>query len=426
MLEQALESLREGMSLGVLFVDLDGFKSVNDTLGHPSGDKLLRLVAERMQTAVPKGATLARFGGDEFLVMLELAEGAEDEIRELAKTIRSAITESYSVDGHDLTIDASAGIALAPRDGLNPDVLLKNADMALYHAKSKGRGSCSFFDSSMDAAAQIRRALESDVSRALANDEFELHYQPLLNLKSNRIGSCEALLRWTHPTRGRVAPGEFIQAAEDVGVIEEIGAWVIKQACVECVEWPGSIGVAVNLSPIQFRNDRLPDIIKEALDHSGLDPSRLEVEITESVLLRNSSIVEESLRRIAAMGVSIALDDFGTGYSALSYLHSFPLNKVKIDRSFVADLQSGDRSLTLLRGVARLSAALGLSVTVEGIETTEQLEIVAAEESVDNVQGFLFSRPLPANEVREMIALHGDAPSERRRDGAGDGRIVAA
>jgi len=426
MLEQALDSLRDDMLLAVLFVDLDGFKSVNDTLGHPSGDKLLRLVAERMQAVVPKGATLARFGGDEFLVMLDFKSGEEQEIRALAASIRKTLTENFRVDGHDLSIDASTGIAVAPRDGSHPDLLLKNADLALYHAKAEGRGTCAFFEPAMDDAVQIRRALESDVSRALANDEFELHFQPLLNVKSRRIGSCEALLRWTHPTRGRVSPGEFIPAAEDIGVIEEIGSWVLRQACKECVQWPGQIGVAVNLSPVQFRNDRLPEIIQEALTESGLDPSRLEVEITESVLLRNTSIVEESLRRIGAMGVSISLDDFGTGYSALSYLHSFPLNKVKIDRSFVADLHSGDRSLTLLRGVARLSAALGLSVTVEGIETADQLEIVAGEDAVDDVQGFLFSPPLPANEIREMIALHGEGVSGKSRRRNAAGRIVAA
>ncbi len=414
-LERLLPAADEDQPLAILFVDLDEFKQVNDTLGHPSGDQLLCTVADRLRATVSKGDLIARFGGDEFVVLQRLEGRSVRDAEDLAQRILKALGKPYQIDGHDIIIGASAGIAFAPRDGTDPDLLLKNADMALYHAKANGKGSCRIFDSSMDAEAHARRMLELDVRQALAEGQLELYYQPLLELKTMKIKTCEALLRWRHPQRGMVPPSEFIPVAEDIGIIREIGDWVIQQACIECAEWPPEVRVAVNLSPVQFRNTRLPDVITDALRAANLSPNRLEVEITESVLLKDTPTVRSMLQELVEAGVRISLDDFGTGYSGLSYLQTFPLDKVKIDRSFVAELHSGDRSLTLLRGMAKLSAALGLSVTVEGIETVEQLEIITAEGTVDEAQGYVFSVPLPSKQICELIASQSQVTKRVRR-----------
>ena len=408
-LTQALAQLRPEEPLAVLFVDLDEFKQVNDTLGHPAGDQLLCEVTNRLRRIVPKADAVARFGGDEFVIMQRPAQTAASE--SLARHLLESLSQPYEIEGHQVVIGASVGIAVAPRDGLDADLLLKEADMALYQAKAGGRAAWRFFDPSMDAKAQARRTLELDLREAFATEAFELHYQPLLDLRSLQIRTCEALIRWNHPRRGMVPPGEFIPVAEDIGIIQDIGDWVIRRACEECATWPGNIRVAVNLSSVQFRRPQLIDVVRDTIRDTGISAERLEIEITESVLLRDTPTTRAMLEKLVELGIRISLDDFGTGYSGLSYLHSFPLSKVKIDRSFLAQLHSSDRSLTLLRGVARLSAALGLDVVVEGIETEDQLKIVAAEESVDEVQGYLFSKPLPARKLMELLLMQPPATS---------------
>jgi len=415
-LEHTLTSIEEDDGrLAVLFVDLDEFKQVNDTLGHPSGDQLLCAVADRLLAIVSSNEMVARFGGDEFVILQRQRRTVDDSAEELARAIVSSLSQPYQIDGHDIIIGASIGIAYAPRDGSDPDLLLKNADMALYHAKSNGKGAVRVFDSSMDAEAHARRALEMDVRHALAANQLELYYQPLLDLKTMKIRTCEALLRWRHPERGMVPPNEFIPVAENIGIITEIGEWVVQEACRECANWPSEVRVAVNLSPVQFRHSGLISVVTDAIEAAGIDPDRLELEITESVLLKDTPTTRAMLEQLVEAGVRISLDDFGTGYSGLSYLQTFPLNKVKIDRSFVTELHSGDRSLTLLRGMAKLSSALGLSVVVEGIETPEQLDIVAAEGTVDEAQGYLFSVPLPARQLRDLIASQTPSGAFRRR-----------
>jgi predicted signal transduction protein with EAL and GGDEF domain len=302
-----------------------------------------------------------------------------------------------------VVIGASIGIAMAPSDGNDADLLLKNADMALYRAKSDGRAGWRFFEPDMDVKAQARRNLELDLRNALATEAFEVYYQPLLNLKTMRISTCEALVRWPHPERGLVSPGDFIPIAEEMGLIVELGNIILRKACAECSRWPAEVRVAVNLSPIQFRRGNVVSTVREALAASGLPASRLELEITESVLLQDTEATRASLEQLRDLGVRISLDDFGTGYSSLSYLHSFPLHKVKIDRSFLQDIEGNDRSLTLLRGVARLSAELGLSVVQEGIETERQLALITRDHSIDEAQGYLFSRPIPSRDIRKLL-----------------------
>lgn len=390
-------------SCGVLFIDLDHFKQVNDTLGHPCGDELLREVSERLKGCARPNDVVARFGGDEFIVLRSPVADRE-EVDKLVQTVVDTLSGVYEIQGHEVAIGTSIGVAMAPDDGMNADELLKKADMALYRAKFEGRGAWRFFKPEMEEEAQARRSLELDLRSALAEDAFDLHYQPLLNLKSNKISGCEALLRWNHPERGMVSPAEFIPVAEEMGLIVDIGNLVIQKACMECMKWPDNVSVAVNFSTIQFERSNVVSVINDALKASGLPASRLEVEITESVFMQNTEETLAILDELRALGVRISLDDFGTGYSSLSYLQAFPLNKVKIDRSFVKDLGTSDRSMTLVRNVARLSTELGLSVVVEGIETDNQLMLVAAEETIDEAQGFLFSRPLPSAQISSLLS----------------------
>ncbi len=396
----------------VLFVDLDQFKQVNDTLGHPRGDLLLRAVADRLKRLVRESDLVARFGGDEFVVVQTPISGPE-EAAALARRIVAALSETYEIDGHQVVIGATIGIAMAPRDATGADHLLKNADMALYWSKAEQRGTWRFFESGMDVRAQERRSLELDLRNALTNGSFEVYYQPLFDLKTMKVTTCEALLRWQHPLRGMISPAEFIPVAEEMGLIVEIGNWVLHQACRACATWPGDVRVAVNLSANQFRRGNVTGTVREVLAATGLDPSRLEIEITESVLFQDTRATRLILRQLRELGVRISLDDFGTGYSSLSYLHGLPLNKVKIDRLFLEGLEPGSRALILLRGVARLSAALGLTVTIEGVETEAQLAIVAAEESINEVQGFLFSVPIPGPQLMDLlVANFGSAAQE--------------
>jgi len=391
----------------LLFVDLDQFKQVNDTLGHPSGDKLLCSVTARLRRLLRPQDFVARFGGDEFVVFQRGIRSMED-AASLARRIVDRLSERYEIDHHLVEIGASIGIALtAP--GTSVDVLLKNADMALYRAKADGRGTFCFFREEMAHTVETRRVLELDLRHALAHEEFELYYQPLVNLKSGRITTCEALLRWNHPTRGSVSPADIIPVVEDMGLIVDLGRWILRKACMECVRWPEGVNVAVNFSSQQFHQRDVLTEVQYALEVSGLPANRLEIEITESSLLRNTQWTLDVLTQLRAAGVRISLDDFGTGYSSLSYLHNFPLQKVKIDRSFLEGVSVGNtRPLTLLRGVARLSADLGMSVVVEGVETNEQLELVSADGTVTEVQGYIFSRPVAAPQIRKLVnASHG-------------------
>jgi diguanylate cyclase (GGDEF)-like protein len=401
-MDRTLALTRRDGGCAVLFVDLDQFKQVNDTLGHPSGDALLCAVADRLRGLIRESDLVARFGGDEFVVLQSPVHGPE-QASSLARRIVDVLGEIYEIDGHQIMIGASIGIAMGPGDGQDADMLLKNADMALYRAKQDGRAGWRFFEPDMDVKAQARRQLELDLRAALTNDAFEVYYQPLLNLKTMRISTCEALMRWPHPERGMVSPGEFIPIAEEMGLIVEIGNRVLRKACVECTKWPSEVRVAVNLSPIQFRRGDVTAVVREALEASGLAANRLEIEITESVLLQDTQATRACLHQLREMGVRISLDDFGTGYSSLSYLHAFPLDKVKIDRSFLQGIETTERSLTLVHGVARLSADLGLSVVIEGVETHKQLALITRERSVDEAQGFLFSPAIQSRDVRKLL-----------------------
>jgi diguanylate cyclase (GGDEF)-like protein len=395
----------------LLFVDLDQFKQVNDTLGHPCGDQLLCAVADRLRAMLRPEDFVARFGGDEFVVFQQNIK-SPDEAAALARRIVDHLSERYKIDNHLVEIGASIGIAMTIPPGISADTLLKNADMALYRAKADGRGTFCFFREELAQIVEARRILELDLRKALANEEFELFYQPLVNLKSGKISTCEALLRWNHPVRGTVSPADIIPVAEDMGLIVDLGRWILRKACMECMQWPEAVSIAVNFSPQQFHQRDLLSEVRYALDVSGLPAHRLEIEITESSLLRNTQLTHELLSQLRALGVLISLDDFGTGYSSLSYLHNFPLQKVKIDRSFLEGIDT-DRPLRLLRGVARLSADLGMSVVVEGIETNEQLELINADGTVSEAQGYLFSRPVPAMRVRQLLnASHGRRPDE--------------
>jgi diguanylate cyclase (GGDEF)-like protein len=394
-----------GQLSALLFVDLDQFKQVNDTLGHPCGDQLLCAVADRLRAMLRPEDFVARFGGDEFVVFQQHIRCNEDAAI-LARRIVDHLSERYKIDNHLVEIGASVGIAMTS-PGISADTLLKNADMALYRAKADGRGTFCFFHEELAQTVEARRILELDLRKALVNEEFELFFQPLVNLKSGKIATCEALLRWNHPVRGTVSPVDIIPVAEDMGLIVDLGRWILRKACMECMKWPEGVSVAVNFSPQQFHQRDVLSEVRYALEVSGLLADRLEIEITESSLLRNTQLTHDVLAQLRTIGVRISLDDFGTGYSSLSYLHNFPLQKVKIDRSFLEGIDK-DRPLTLLRGVARLSADLGMSVVVEGIETNEQLELISVDGTVTEAQGYLFSRPVPAVRVRQLLnASHG-------------------
>lgn len=389
----------------LLFIDLDQFKQINDTLGHPCGDRLLCIVADRLRGMLRPEDFVARFGGDEFVVFQQNIQSAE-EAAALSRRIVERLTERYEIDRHLVEIGASIGIAMTS-PGITADNILKHADMALYRAKADGRGTFCFFRNEMAETVESRRALELDLRNALAKEEFELFYQPLVNLKSGRITACEALLRWNHPSRGTVSPMAIIPVAEEMGIIIDLGRWILRKACMECMTWPEAVSVAVNFSSEQFHQRDILSEVRYALEVSGLPAHRLEIEITESSLLRNTQWTHDALSQLRSAGVRISLDDFGTGYSSLSYLHNFPLQKVKIDRSFLEGIDT-DRPLMLLRGVARLSADLGMAVVVEGIETNEQLELVSVDGTVTEAQGYLFSRPVSAASIRQQLdASHG-------------------
>ncbi len=403
-LDQAMtRSARSGESVVVLSLDLDGFKGVNDTLGHPVGDALLRMVGTMLTERVTDGL-ISRLGGDEFAIILS---GSVDPARPgvLAQAIIDMLRAPLVVDGHPVMIATSIGIAIGPADGADADHLLKHADLALYRAKQDGRGVYRFFEPALDAAARARRQLELDLRRGLHDGEFALHFQPIFDLKAQRIGGFEALLRWHHPTRGFVSPVEFIPVAEETGLIIGLGEWVIHEACRQAVNWPDHVRVAVNVSAIQFRNDGLKAIVLQALTRSGLAPQRLEIEITESVFLDGEGPVVSLLHSLRAMGIRIALDDFGTGYSSLSYLRSFPFDKLKIDRSFVIAVAQDPSAAAIVRAILDLAAALGMDTTAEGVEDEDQLARLRGQ-GCGSIQGYLFSRPVAATGIAGLLAAN--------------------
>jgi diguanylate cyclase (GGDEF)-like protein len=401
-MELAVAAIGRGETVAVLCVDLDHFKGVNDTLGHSLGDSLLEAVAERLKACARETDIVGRLGGDEFAILQGDSPLPEDAAA-LARRVVERLAEPFDIDGHHILIGASIGIAVAPADGRDAGTLMKNADLALYRAKGEGRGAFHFFEPDMEAAVRERRAIEVGLRLALARNELRLVYQPLLSLRENRITGFEALIRWDHPTRGTVSPEEFVPVAEETGLIIPIGEWVLRQACIAASSWSDDVTVAVNLSPIQFKNRNLIHHVTDALAESGLPAHRLELEITESLLLSDSDLTIKILHQLRKLGIGISMDDFGTGYSSLSHLRSFPFDKIKIDRSFVHELSSRGDSAAIVTAVIGLGRSLGITTTAEGVETEAQLEMVR-EQGCSEVQGFLFSPPLPAAAVSRLLA----------------------
>ncbi|HZE45774.1 MAG TPA: EAL domain-containing protein [Xanthobacteraceae bacterium] len=401
-MEQALKRVRRGEMIAVLCLDLDNFKNVNDTLGHVLGDKLLCGASKRLKDLVRETDMIARLGGDEFAILQTGVEKAEFAAT-FAQRVIATINQPYDLDGHQVVVSTSVGIAIAPEDGDSTEQLLRNADMALYRAKSDGRSTFRYFEPEMDEQLQTRRLLEMDLRDAVAREEFQLLYQPQVDAITERITGCEALLRWNSPTRGVVPPSEFIPLAEEIGLIVPIGEWVLRQACREAATWPNNVRVAVNLSPAQFKNRSLVQSVINALAISGLDATRLELEITESVLLHENETTLATLHQLRGFGIKISMDDFGTGYSSLSYLRSFPFDKIKIDRSFIKDISDKGDCAAIVKAVAGLGKGLGIATTAEGVETLEQLRHVRAEGCTE-VQGYFFSEPQSVDDLRNYFA----------------------
>ena len=399
-MEDAAARLRRyGNRFTVFMLDLDLFKTVNDSLGHPVGDELLKVVADRLSACIRDTDTVARLGGDEFAILATADSDQRETAIAMASRLLEAVAAPYDLDGHHINIGTSIGIALAPEHGTDVDQLMKNADLALYKAKSEGRDAYRFFEDAMGVEARRRRANQIELRNALANEEFELHYHPIIDIKTREMASIEALIRWRHPTRGMISPVDFIPLAEETGLINPIGDWVVRTACKEAAHWPPHIKVSVNLSAVQFRKSCPVDNIRKALSESGLAPERLEIEITESVLLQGNVENVERLHKLRLMGISIVLDDFGTGYSSLSYLRMFPFDKIKIDRSFVHELAKSHDCAAIVSAVAGLGRSLRIDTVAEGIETEDQLLLVRAA-GCTHAQGYLFGRPCPASELR--------------------------
>ena len=425
-IEEIVATMARGHQHAVLYLDLDHFKSVNDLFGHPVGDELLRQVSARLRACLRPSGVVARFGGDEFAIIEgDIASG--EEARKLAERIIEDIARPFEIDGHQIAIGTSIGISLFPGDGSDAEALVKAADMALYRAKSDGRNGFRFFEQEMDSSMQHRRTLERDLRLALQKDEFEVYYQPIVNTGTNRVSCFEALLRWTHPERGAVSPAEFIPLAEEIGLIGEIGNWVLERACDAAADWPAHVRIAVNLSPAQFRSQQLVDQVARALERTGLDPRRLELEITESVLLRQSELVLSILKQFRGMGVRVSMDDFGTGYSSLGYLRSFPFDKIKIDRSFIRDIEKGGDALSIIRAITGLGTSLGMTTTAEGVETLEQLNQLRSE-GCNEVQGFYYSPAVRLGAVPALLTGIGaplPADTSPQENGAWPARVSA-
>jgi diguanylate cyclase (GGDEF)-like protein len=402
-LTEALEAADNTNQLAIFCLDLDGFKSVNDTFGHPVGDELLRQVAGRLVRCVGERGMVARLGGDEFAI-LQCGREQPDGASALALIVTEALNAPYELAGNQAVVGASIGIAISPCDASSSDDLLKCADMALYGAKADGRGTCRFFEPEMNVKVKARRRLELDLRAAIAGKQFEMFYQPIVSVRSNEVIAFEALIRWRHPNRGMVSPGEFIPVAEETGLIIPLGAWILRQVCADALSWPRNIRVAINLSPVQFRSPDLVQVVFGALAATQLEPGRLELEITETALLQDNEAVLEKLHQLKSYGVQISMDDFGTGYSSLSYLRSFPFDKIKIDQSFVRGLGNGEGSLAIVRAVIGLGKNLGMTTTAEGVETADQLRVLS-EEGCDEIQGFLFSPAVPLTDTHRLLGL---------------------
>jgi diguanylate cyclase (GGDEF)-like protein len=416
-LERALALARRGHMMALHYLDLDKFAVVNDTFGHLIGDSLLQAVARRLQSGVRQSDMVARLGGDEFAI-IQIPMNAHADATILANRLNELIKAPFEIEGHQLVIGTCIGIAFAPDDGEAADQITKCADMALYQAKSDGSGGAHLYDAEMDAALRTRNALEADLRLALGRGQFELFFQPQIDVQTRRIAGCEALLRWRHPTKGLVPPDQFIPLAEDTGMIMQIGEWVLRQACATAVaDWPGDVRVAVNLSAVQFRGNDMVDVVRSALRDSGLDAGRLELEITETVMLQDTACALSTLHQLRELGVEVAMDDFGTGYSSLSYLRRFPFNRIKIDQSFIRDLGNHKDCIAIVRAVMTLGRDLGMSITAEGVETRQQL-LTLEDAGCTEVQGYLFSRPVAAAEVAALlqhsssIIAHGWPPGE--------------
>jgi diguanylate cyclase (GGDEF)-like protein len=402
-LESTLAASRRGARcLAVLILDLDRFKEVNDTLGHPVGDALLKAVADRLRSCVRDTATVARLGGDEFAVIEDVSDsGMEADV--LANRMQRSLSEPFDLGDHQVAVGSSIGIALAPRDGVDCDAILKNADLALYRAKLDGRGAHRFFEIEMDRQMQERRDLERDMRRAIVDGEFELYYQPIVSAMNGAVCAYEALLRWHHPDRGLIPPAAFISLAEETGIIVPLGEWVIRTACREAATWPSNLKIAVNLSPAQLRSADLVPAVVRSLADSGISPSRLELEVTESVMVKDSKSAFAILDQLRSLGVRIALDDFGTGYSSLSFLQRFPFDKVKIDRSFVEELLvERDEARLIASAVVRFAVSLGKTTTAEGVETQQQFDALRAE-GCSELQGYFIGRPMRAADIARSM-----------------------
>jgi len=402
-LQRDLDCLQYGSQLAVICLDLDGFKGVNDTWGHATGDTLLRLVTDRLLARVGPKDTVARLGGDEF-VIVAAGIGNAEQAAALSSILVQSVSDPYDIDGQEIIVGASLGLALAPDHGIAPEDLLKRADLALYEAKDDGRGTFQFFEAGMEASQRARHALEQDIAKAIAEGQFELMYQPVVNTETEGVTSCEALLRWHHPDKGLIMPSDFISVAEETGLIVPLGEWVLCTACVEAMQWPADIRVSVNLSPVQFKRSDLLNTVIRALAVSGLSPQRLELELTESVLLEASEKAASLLRSLRALGITIAIDDFGMGYSSFGYLRKYAFDKIKIDRSFVKDSSlQADECGAFIRAIAGIGKSLGMVTTAEGVETPEQFDLVR-NEGCTEVQGYLFGRPVTADQIKATIA----------------------
>jgi diguanylate cyclase (GGDEF)-like protein/PAS domain S-box-containing protein len=418
-----LHTRRSAEKVAVLVLGLDNFKAVNDSLGHGIGDKLLRGVAKRLRSTLREEDMLARLNSDEFAIIQSGLTRPEDAVL-LSRRLLEAIGDPFLLDGHSVVIGASIGIAMAPGDGDESEKLLKNADMALSRAKNDSRGTFAFFEAGMDARAQSRRKIEIDLRDAIQNDVLRPHYQPLVDLATGRITGFEALVRWPHPERGMVSPAEFIPVAEETGLINALGALMLRRACTDAALWPDDVRVAVNLSPLQFRVGNLLSLVMDALRQSGLPAKRLELEITETLLLEKSSQVLATLHALRALGVRISMDDFGTGYSSLSYLRSFPFDKIKIDQSFVRDLGSNRDAQAIVRSIISLGIGLGVTITAEGVETEAELSCLRAEGCHEG-QGFLFSRARPNAEIVALLKAQRGPDYVAPQDPAGETALVA-
>ncbi len=406
-MERLLARTPSKRQFALISLDLDHFKAVNDTFGHPIGDKLLQAAAERMRSSVHETDIVARLGGDEFAIVQVSFEKPADATA-LARRLIESVSMPYQVDGHQIVVGTSIGISIAPNDGQSPDQLTKNADLALYRCKADGGGLYRFFEAEMDARMQERRALELDLRKALVSSQFTLEFQPIVTLKTGRVTACEALIRWRHPDRGLVPPLNFIPIAEETGLIIPIGEWVLERACLDATKWPDDISVTVNLSPVQLRSSELVRVVKGALAKSGLAARRLELEITELVLIEDSDGALAVLNQLKELGVSVAMDDFGTGYSSLGYLRRFPFDRIKIDQSFVRDLPKNRESLAILRAVVGLGRSLNIVTTAEGVETQNQIDVLRDEGCID-IQGYFFSQPKSAADVSGLLnSLRGE------------------